>query len=208
MTRRSLLKWTGAASGTVVLAACDSTPDALAPTADAARGDATAAPADVPRIDTPDVGSSAVDVVRDQGVDLLTDRGVDAPSDAASDVLEDASFDGGAACTLDAGNVSDYPVGTYRVFLSQHAIVGRDVGGLYAFTSVCTHEGCDVPAPDAGGEIVCPCHGSRFDANGDVTGGPAKSSLLHVPVVIRADGRVCVATTMVESDRSRRTPVT
>lgn len=90
-TRRALLRWTGAATGTVVLAACDATPEAVAPTADASRGDVTADSMDVPGIGTSDGGSSALDVVGDQGVDVLTDQGVDAPSDVAADAPIDAS---------------------------------------------------------------------------------------------------------------------
>ncbi len=41
-----------------------------------------------------------------------------------------------------------------------------------AFTSVCTHEGCDVDA-FATGRIRCPCHGSQYDVSGQVVMGPA-----------------------------------
>lgn len=41
-----------------------------------------------------------------------------------------------------------------------------------AFTSVCTHEGCDVNA-FATGRIRCPCHGSQYDISGQVVVGPA-----------------------------------
>ena len=45
-----------------------------------------------------------------------------------------------------------------------------------AFSSKCTHWGCEVPLP-VDGSILCPCHGSIFDANGKVTHGPAKKDL-------------------------------
>lgn len=41
-----------------------------------------------------------------------------------------------------------------------------------AFTSVCTHEQCDVNSY-ASGRIRCPCHGSQYDTNGQVVVGPA-----------------------------------
>lgn len=47
-----------------------------------------------------------------------------------------------------------------------------------AFSSKCTHMGCAV-APAEGGTFVCPCHNSKFDMQGNVIGGPAKSSLKH-----------------------------
>jgi Rieske Fe-S protein len=45
-----------------------------------------------------------------------------------------------------------------------------------AFSSKCTHWGCEVPLP-AGGEIKCGCHGSVFNAEGQVQHGPAKKNL-------------------------------
>jgi cytochrome b6-f complex iron-sulfur subunit len=46
-----------------------------------------------------------------------------------------------------------------------------------AFSSKCTHMGCDVGLPDASGVISCPCHGSTFSIDGHVSGGPAQSNL-------------------------------
>jgi Rieske Fe-S protein len=45
-----------------------------------------------------------------------------------------------------------------------------------AFSSKCTHWGCEVPLP-AGNVIKCHCHGSVFDADGKVVHGPAKKNL-------------------------------
>jgi cytochrome b6-f complex iron-sulfur subunit len=45
-----------------------------------------------------------------------------------------------------------------------------------AFTSVCTHEGCDVDT-FASGRIRCPCHGSQYDIAGQVVVGPATMAL-------------------------------
>jgi len=47
-----------------------------------------------------------------------------------------------------------------------------------AFTSICTHAGCTVNGYDSSNnQFVCPCHGSRFDANGHVVQGPASAAL-------------------------------
>jgi Rieske Fe-S protein len=45
-----------------------------------------------------------------------------------------------------------------------------------AFSSKCTHWGCEVPLP-AGNVIKCGCHGSVFNAEGQVQHGPAKKNL-------------------------------
>lgn len=54
--------------------------------------------------------------------------------------------------------------------------VYRDEGGVYAISKVCTHLGCIVK-PVAGEGFECPCHGSRYAADGSVTKGPAPRPL-------------------------------
>jgi Rieske Fe-S protein len=45
-----------------------------------------------------------------------------------------------------------------------------------AVEATCTHEGCTITGAD-GNVYVCPCHGSRYNRNGQVLAGPAKASL-------------------------------
>lgn len=59
----------------------------------------------------------------------------------------------------------------------------------FALKAECTHLGCLVaPAPEGGFE--CPCHGSRYDAQGRVIRGPAPRSLGIAAVRKRDDGTV------------------
>jgi cytochrome b6-f complex iron-sulfur subunit len=51
----------------------------------------------------------------------------------------------------------------------------RDAKGIYAVSLVCTHLGCIVKP--AGDSFDCPCHGSRFAADGSVQKGPAPRPL-------------------------------
>ena len=48
--------------------------------------------------------------------------------------------------------------------------------GFTAIDGVCTHEGCTITGATST-EYVCPCHGSRYNRNGQVQEGPARSSL-------------------------------
>lgn len=57
-------------------------------------------------------------------------------------------------------------------------IVTRVSASSYAaFSSTCTHAGCQVSLPNASGVIVCPCHGSKFDSSGKLLRGPARRDL-------------------------------
>ena len=63
--------------------------------------------------------------------------------------------------------------------------VFRDEQGVYAISKICTHLGCIVnPVPTG---FDCPCHGSRFDAKGDVIRGPAPKPLDWLAVARAAD---------------------
>lgn len=59
-------------------------------------------------------------------------------------------------------------------------------GGSSAFSTRCTHRGCEVePASD---RLVCPCHGSEYALDGAVLRGPAQRPLESFRVVESADG--------------------
>jgi cytochrome b6-f complex iron-sulfur subunit len=105
-----------------------------------------------------------------------------------------------------AGNVSALSVGALLVM--SNVVVGRDAGGVYAMSAVCTHAGClldDGPRTIAAG-LGCPCHGSTFDGAGAVTRGPAGLPLQHYQVTIAADGSITVDGSM-PVDSSVRTAV-
>jgi 3-phenylpropionate/trans-cinnamate dioxygenase ferredoxin reductase subunit len=61
-------------------------------------------------------------------------------------------------------------------------------GSLHAVTAVCTHLGCVVEWNRAEQSWDCPCHGSRFRADGSVIQGPAKRPLEHRELRAEAPG--------------------
>src|ERR1041384_7172095 len=72
---------------------------------------------------------------------------------------------------VDAGNISNLPVGTLRAVNNLPVAIGRDSGGIYAMSLVCTHAGGDMSGGVGASAIDCSCHGSRFDPQGNVLRG-------------------------------------
>jgi Rieske Fe-S protein len=87
-------------------------------------------------------------------------------------------------------DLSAIPAGGGLIVDNPPVVLVRGRGDdVHAFSAVCTHQGCTVDRV-TGGRIVCPCHGSSFDAaTGAVTGGPAPRPLPVIHVVVR-DGTV------------------
>jgi len=63
--------------------------------------------------------------------------------------------------------------------------------GFYAISSVCTHLGCNVRHVADDG-FACPCHGSRFDADGRVVSGPAPRPLSWFGLGVSPRGELIV----------------
>lgn len=60
-------------------------------------------------------------------------------------------------------------------------------GEFLALSAVCTHLGCIVKWVDESQEFLCPCHGGRFSAAGQVLGGPPPKPLAIYEVSIVGD---------------------
>jgi Rieske Fe-S protein len=86
---------------------------------------------------------------------------------------------------FDLGEPTNYPVGSRTVRSDIPAVIYNRNGKITAHSLVCTHLGCTIT--ENGAEFECPCHGSRFDENGNVLAGPAQQPLKNLRVGILED---------------------
>ena len=86
-----------------------------------------------------------------------------------------------AASRVKLGYPEELPAGSVRVLTEHNLFVFGTPEGVYAISAICSHLGCIVSRlPDGG--FDCPCHGSKFNARGQVFAGPAPSGLPWVEV--------------------------
>ncbi|GGL24662.1 Rieske (2Fe-2S) protein [Phycicoccus endophyticus] len=125
------------------------------------------------------------------GAGLLAGCGSDDVEQAASSAAGAASSAASAAgsAASDLVEAAQIPVGGGKVFEAIQAVVTQPTDGDYkAFSSVCTHSGCQVDSVE-NGVIECPCHGSQFDiSTGEVRQGPATDPLPEKSVSVDGDG--------------------
>jgi len=84
--------------------------------------------------------------------------------------------------------VADVPEGGSLYLADDTLIVAQPSAGEFAaYDATCPHQACAVSGSE-GAELVCPCHGSRFDiATGEVLSGPATRGLTTLGVAVDGD---------------------
>ncbi len=75
---------------------------------------------------------------------------------------------------------------------SQRVWIVREVDKLYAIFGKCTHLGCTPKWFPDERVFECPCHGSRYYANGVNYAGPAPRPMDRYAISILEDGRIVV----------------
>jgi len=86
------------------------------------------------------------------------------------------------------GKPDDFPSGTRIARDVERVCIVRDGNRMAAISTTCTHLGCIVSISDTG--FACPCHGSRYDQDGNVTGGPAPKPLPWFKVNLAPNGEL------------------
>jgi Rieske Fe-S protein len=124
--------------------------------------------------------------------DTASDPGSGASSSSGGTTPSPAeSSDGGSAGGDALASTSDIEVGGGSIFADEQVVVTQPSEGEFkAFSSTCTHQGCQVESV-SDGTINCPCHGSKFSVeDGSVQGGPAPSPLKEVAITVDGDSIV------------------
>ena len=86
------------------------------------------------------------------------------------------------------GKPDDFPPGTRISRDIDRVCIVREGNRMAAISTTCTHLGCIVSISDTG--FACPCHGSHYDQDGTVTGGPAPKPLPWFKVSLAPNGEL------------------
>lgn len=92
-----------------------------------------------------------------------------------------------ASTQVKLGHPEELPAGTQRYLPEKNLFVFAENEGVYAISAVCPHLGCIVQRlPE--GRFECPCHGSKFNPQGQVYAGPAPRGLSWVRIRLAPNG--------------------
>ncbi|MFE0104393.1 Rieske (2Fe-2S) protein [Streptomyces sp. NPDC059009] len=101
-----------------------------------------------------------------------------------------SSDDGGGnrsapTAPVDLGRQDEVAVGASKLYTDENVVVSRIAENEYkAFSTICTHAKCPINKLE-GHKLICPCHGSQFDAtDGKVLHEPATVPLQELPVKV------------------------
>ena len=92
-----------------------------------------------------------------------------------------------------AGKPENYEPGSVTLDKDQKVYIIRAAEGyFYAVSAVCTHLGCITNWKQEEGIVACPCHGSKFNREGEVIGGPAPRPLPRFAMSLDAQGNLVI----------------
>ncbi|QIA07984.1 QcrA and Rieske domain-containing protein [Draconibacterium halophilum] len=100
-------------------------------------------------------------------------------SDGDEDLVPDDPNEPGNDLTIDLSSSAYADLGTIggSVYENDIMIFRTSESSYLALSKICTHQGCTVAYSHENGDVLCPCHASRFSTSGNVLNGPATTSL-------------------------------
>jgi cytochrome b6-f complex iron-sulfur subunit len=91
------------------------------------------------------------------------------------------------------GTPANFSPGSVTLIQDQNVYVVRATEGyFFALSATCTHLGCITNWKSEEGIIACPCHGSKFNREGIVIGGPAPKPLTRLEMSLDDQGNLVV----------------
>jgi cytochrome b6-f complex iron-sulfur subunit len=96
--------------------------------------------------------------------------------------------------TGQAVSADSIPEGSNRLGMlgGKPVIVLRHHGQFTALSAVCTHLGCTVAFNASANVFQCPCHGGKYDRDGNVIAGPPPLPLERLKIKVEDDKIILV----------------
>ena len=100
-----------------------------------------------------------------------------------------------------AGKVTEFKVGEVIPFRKERTFILRTEGGFLAISAICTHLHCIANWNEMLKKFECPCHGAKFNQNGEVLEGPPPRPLDLYKLQIVAGNVVVDRTSPIERSK-------
>ena len=93
---------------------------------------------------------------------------------------------------VNAGKAVNFPLGSVTLDVDSAIYLVHISEGLFSLSAICTHLGCMTAWKPELNMIACPCHGSRFNREGQKLAGPAPKPLPWLKTWLSDDGDLMV----------------
>jgi cytochrome b6-f complex iron-sulfur subunit len=93
---------------------------------------------------------------------------------------------------VNAGKPEGYPEDSVTLDVNSGIYLIHTKEGFFALSAICTHLGCMTAWKPELGIIACPCHGSKFNRDGEKIAGPAPRPLPWLRTWVSDDGDLMV----------------
>jgi thiosulfate dehydrogenase [quinone] large subunit len=113
---------------------------------------------------------------------------------SSSKAVETKTASGSAVKILELSKIAIGDNHQFALSNGTPAVLFRTKAGVFAYSAICTHQGCTVKFQSSNKTLYCPCHGAEFDPfnNGAVVQGPTQDALASVKVKIDGNWVVLV----------------
>ena len=93
---------------------------------------------------------------------------------------------------INVGKPESYPLDSVTLDANSGIYLMHAQEGFFALSAICTHLGCLTAWKPELNQIACPCHGSKFNRDGQKIEGPAPKPLPWLRTWVSEDGDLMV----------------